>query len=32
MVRDPEQAPERWDEPILASSPPEAQKEVPETG
>lgn len=27
MVRDPEQEPERWDEPILASSPDEAQKE-----
>lgn len=27
MVRDPEQEPARWDEPIVASNPQEARKE-----
>jgi len=27
MVRDPEQEPERWDEPILADSPQSARQE-----
>lgn len=27
MIRDPEQEPSRWDEPIIAGSPSEAQKE-----
>ncbi len=27
MVRDPEQEPERWDEPIIAGNPQEAKKE-----
>jgi hypothetical protein len=27
MVENPEQEPERWDEPILANSPQEAKKE-----
>jgi hypothetical protein len=27
MIRDPEEEPQRWDEPILANSPAEAQRE-----
>jgi hypothetical protein len=27
MIRDPEQEPQRWDEPIVATSPEEAKEE-----